>query len=542
MKPRAEPRLSVRCAIYTRKSTEEGLDQAFNSLQAQREACAAYVLSQAGEGWGVLPTRYDDGGCSGGNLDRPALRQLLFDIDAGLVDTIVVYKIDRLTRSLADFAKIVERLDATDTNFVSVTQAFNTTTSMGRLTLNVLLSFAQFEREVTGERIRDKIAASKAKGMWMGGALPLGYDGPTDPMTRALVVNGAEAATVRTIFTRYLELGSVHELRDWLNGQGYKPKQLVSRSGKARGADHFNRGALFHLLRNRVYLGETVHRELVHPGRHAAILDRELFDAVQARLDFQAATHRERPLRVAEALLRGKIFDTDGRPMSPTFSRGKSGRMYRYYVTTDLQQGGSTPPEGVRRLSAPAVEECLAEIVRRLAAHPEMAWSEGAKLIGRVDVHPRLLVLTLKTDCITGRARGIESRLTGEESLTRQAGQVVVEVPACVRRGGKTWIALPNGQTVRPRPINSVLVRALKVGHAALRDAGLSPEARHDAIAVGAAPPSAHNRKLCLLAFLAPDIQSAILNGRQPQNLTLEQLTSEELPLGWAEQRRALGF
>jgi len=227
MKPRAEPRPGVRCAIYTRKSTEEGLDQAFNSLQAQREACSAYVLSQAGEGWGVLPTLYDDGGYSGGNLDRPALRQLLTDIDAGLVDTIVVYKIDRLTRSLADFAKIVERLDAAGANFVSVTQAFNTTTSMGRLTLNVLLSFAQFEREVTGERIRDKIAASKAKGMWMGGGLPLGYDAPTDPMTRALVVNEAEAGTVRTIFTQYLELGSVHTLQQRLNDQGLPRISLI---------------------------------------------------------------------------------------------------------------------------------------------------------------------------------------------------------------------------------------------------------------------------------------------------------------------------
>ena len=542
MKPRAEPRPATRCAIYTRKSTEEGLDQAFNSLQAQREACEAYVLSQAGEGWGALPTLYDDGGYSGGNVDRPALRQLLADIDTGLIDTVVVYKIDRLTRSLTDFAKIVERLDASGANFVSVTQAFNTTTSMGRLTLNVLLSFAQFEREVTGERIRDKIAASKAKGMWMGGSLPLGYDLPTDPMTRALVVNEAEAGTVRAIFAQYLELGSVHRLQAWLNAEGFRPKQQISRTGRARGAANFNRGALFHLLRNRVYLGEIVHRDAVHPGRHLSIVERDLFEAVQARLDSQAVVHRDRPLRVAEALLRGKIFDADGRVMSPTFSRGESGRTYRYYVTADLQQGGSASADVIQRLSANAVEEFLTTVIRRLLARPELGWVEAARLISRLDVYSGSLRITLEAGHIAGGARSIEGRLSEDESLSRSADQVIVDVPACVRRGGRTWIATPSGRTHRLRPINRVLVRALKVGHAALKTAGLPLEAKTEALIEGTAPPNAHDRKLCLLAFLAPDIQSAILDGRQPANLTLEQLTSEDLPLDWAAQRRALGF
>ncbi|MEP6968616.1 MAG: recombinase family protein, partial [Pseudomonadota bacterium] len=247
---------ALRCAIYTRKSSEEGLEQGFNSLHAQREACEAYVLSQAGEGWNAIATAYDDGGFSGGSMDRPGLRKLLEDIDRGRIDVVVVYKVDRLTRSLADFAKIVEAFDAKGVSFVSVTQAFNTTNSMGRLTLNVLLSFAQFEREVTGERIRDKLAASKKKGMWMGGVPPLGYDRPTDQLTRALVVNPVEADLVRLIFRRYLELGSVHALQRSLEAEGLRSKFWTTTKGVTKGGLAFNRGALFHLLKNRIYIGE----------------------------------------------------------------------------------------------------------------------------------------------------------------------------------------------------------------------------------------------------------------------------------------------
>jgi site-specific DNA recombinase len=250
---------AIRCAIYTRKSSDEGLDQAFNSLDAQREAGEAYVTSQTCEGWKIIATRYDDGGHSGGTMERPGLQRLLADVEHGRIDVVVVYKIDRLTRSLADFARIVERFDAQSVSFVSVTQAFNTTSSMGRLTLNVLLSFAQFEREVTGERIRDKIAASKAKGMWMGGNLPLGYDLPA-PGTRTLQVNEAEAVTVRQIFARYLELGSVHRLQRDLAEQAVCSKQRVTGTGKTIGGKPMNRGALFHLLRNRIYLGQIVHK------------------------------------------------------------------------------------------------------------------------------------------------------------------------------------------------------------------------------------------------------------------------------------------
>ena len=320
-----------RCAIYTRKSSEEGLEQGFNSLNAQREACEAFVLSQSGEGWTALPGLYDDGGYSGGSMERPGLQRLLADIRAGRVDVVVVYKIDRLTRALADFARIVETFDAHDVSFVSVTQSFNTTSSMGRLTLNVLLSFAQFEREVTGERIRDKIAASKAKGMWMGGLAPLGYDLPTAG-SRSLVVNDVEAETVRRLFRRYLELGSVYKLIAELDEQGVRSKQRITAKGRFVGGTPFSRGAMFHLLQNRVYVGEIVHKQNRFDGQHDAIVQRSLFDDAQALL----ASHRRTRTAQRRAIspLAGKLFDAVGRRMSPTHSRGARGSIYRYYVSS----------------------------------------------------------------------------------------------------------------------------------------------------------------------------------------------------------------
>ena len=328
-----------RCAIYTRKSSDEGLDQAFNSLDAQREAGEAYVKSQASEGWKLIPVLYDDGGFSGGSMERPALRRLLDDVEAGRIDVVVVYKIDRLTRSLADFARIVETFDARSVSFVSVTQAFNTTSSMGRLTLNVLLSFAQFEREVTGERIRDKIAASKAKGMWMGGVPPLGYDMP-EAGSRTLRVNEAEAEFVRTIYERYLTIGSVHRLAEALRAEGIFSKRHVTASGRVMGGVLFGRGALFHLLRNRTYLGQIVHKELVHQGEHQPIIDAELFERVQQHLTANRVTSSAVAKRRTErAALTGKLFNARGEPMSPAHSRGSSGRLYRYYVSASVQRG-----------------------------------------------------------------------------------------------------------------------------------------------------------------------------------------------------------
>src|SRR6266571_3459769 len=323
----ADGRKMLRCAVYTRKSSEHGLEQDFNSLDAQREAAEAYIKSQAHEGWKLIKTHYADGGLSGGTLERPALQALLGDIRARKIDVVVVYKVDRLTRSLADFAKLVELFEAHGVSFVSVTQQFNTTTSMGRLTLNVLLSFAQFEREIAGERIRDKFAASRRKGMWMGGTIPLGYD----VKDRKLIVNVTEAETVRLIFERYLALGCVSKLRVDLDQKGIRSKQRILTSGRVLGGCCFDRGALYHLLRNRIYRGEVVHKGVAYPGEHEPIVDEELWNAVQARLSANLTERRQ--ARIASgALLAGLIFDDRSHRMSPTYTMRRRNR-YRYYVS-----------------------------------------------------------------------------------------------------------------------------------------------------------------------------------------------------------------
>ena len=352
----------VRCAIYTRKSSEEGLEQSFNSLDAQREACEAYITSQKSEGWIVLPQMYDDGGISGGTMDRPALQRLLADVAARRVDTVVVYKVDRLTRALGDFAKIVEVFDAANVSFVSVTQSFNTTTSMGRLTLNMLLSFAQFEREVTGERIRDKIAASKAKGMWMGGRPPLGYE----VRDRKLEIVPDEAETVRHIFTRYAALGSVLDLRDELTAAGITSKRHVSVNGNVTGGGPLERGALHHLLQNRLYRGEIDHKGTIHPGQHEAIVDEALWNEVQAALSEKRVERAVRSDAASPSLLAGLLRDEDGIRLTPTHAN-KKGRRYRYYVSHDLiagrkeqsNAGGSEAPRrrgSARRIPANDLE------------------------------------------------------------------------------------------------------------------------------------------------------------------------------------------
>ncbi|UYV35753.1 recombinase family protein [Rhodobacteraceae bacterium D3-12] len=278
----------IRCAIYTRKSSDEGLDQGFNSLDAQNEACAAFIASQRHEGWVAGKSRYDDGGISGGTLDRPGLQRLLADIDAGLVQMVVVYKIDRLTRSLADFAKLVERFDAAGCSFVSVTQAFNTASSMGRLTLNVLLSFAQFEREVTAERIRDKIAASKKKGLWMGGVPPLGYDPHPDTETRSLVVNAKEAETVRMIFGLYDDLGCLNAVMRRANETDLRSKLHRFKSGRVQGGKPFSRGQIYALLRNPIYIGKIRHKTKIWDGQHEPIIGIEHWDRIVANYNLPA--------------------------------------------------------------------------------------------------------------------------------------------------------------------------------------------------------------------------------------------------------------
>jgi site-specific DNA recombinase len=368
----ANERKFLRCAVYTRKSSEHGLEQDFNSLDAQREAAEAYIKSQAHEGWRLLKTCYDDGGLSGGTLERPALQTLLADIRARKVDVVVVYKVDRLTRSLADFAKLVEVFEAHGVSFVAVTQQFNTTSSMGRLTLNVLLSFAQFERELAGERIRDKFAASRRKGIWMGGTVPLGYE----VTARKLVINAEEAERVRAIFERYLALGCVSKLHEDLEQRGIRSKQRVLASGRVLGGGSFGRGALYHLLQSRIYLGEVVHKGISYPGEHERIIDDELWSAVEARLLANRGARRRSRLETG-SLVTGLIFDHRGNLMSPSYSV-RRGKRYRYYVSRGLVRGARKEDAGSYcRVGAEDLERQVVEVLAQQLSRPELL-SEAA--------------------------------------------------------------------------------------------------------------------------------------------------------------------
>src|SRR5882757_5189449 len=357
--PMANDAKVLRCAIYTRKSTEHGLEQEFNSLDAQREACQAYIKSQSFQGWKTLPQQYNDPAYSGGNLDRPALKRLLADIEAGKVDVIVVYKIDRLTLSLADFAKLVEAFDAKSVSFVAVTQQFNTTTSMGRLTLNVLLSFAQFERELSSERVRDKIAGSRRKGKWTGGTVPLGYDA----RDKKLVINKAEAETVRTIFRRYLELRSFSKLVADLDRRGIVTKRRNTKVAKFNGAIPFTYGPLAYFLKNRVYLGEVHHGGKWFEGEHKAIVDRATFDRVQKLLATKSNGRKAKRSK-SGALLMGKLYDDRGNLMSPSYST-KNGVRYRFYVSRALLKGRKADAGSTARVSATAIEAAITDFIRR---------------------------------------------------------------------------------------------------------------------------------------------------------------------------------
>lgn len=518
---------TVRCAIYTRKSSDEGLDQAFNSLDAQRAAGEAYITSQAGEGWAIIPTAYDDGGYSGGTMERPGLKALLADIEAGRIDVVVVYKIDRLTRSLTDFSRIIETFDKAGTSFVSVTQSFNTTDSMGRLMLNVLLSFAQFEREVTGERIRDKIAASKAKGMWMGGNHPLGYDLPAAG-TRTLLVNEKEAWIVRHMFNRYLEVGSVHALQRELGEQGLVSKLRTFSTGRTSGGQPFSRGALFHLLRNQIYLGKIVHKDQVFEGAHDEIVDPDLFNRVRARLDAQvrrrSASVKQRPQK---APLTGKLFDAAGEPMSPAASRGKSGRTYRYYVSASLQQGlRSVDPSIVQRLSATDIERTVADAVRRWHVRIDDPFAA----VQRSHLCDRGLQLTLKA----AHCSNVVIRLADNELiLDRTPNYLTILLPIIFPARGGRHLVVP--AQARPPQQDRVLIAALRKAHAMIAaDRGLPT--------METAPTSPYDRNILRLAFLAPDIQQAILDGRQPHHLNLETIKNTPLPLSWSQQREMLQF
>lgn len=526
-----------RCAIYTRKSTEEGLEQAFNSLDAQREACEAYILSQAGEGWTLVPEQYDDGGWSGGNMDRPALKALLADIAKGRVDIVVVYKVDRLTRSLMDFARIVETFDKNNASFVSVTQAFNTTNSMGRLTLNVLLSFAQFEREVTGERIRDKIAASRAKGIFMGGYIPLGYD----LGERKLEVNAEEAAIVRAMFCRYLELKSIPALTAELAEQGIRSKRWTSRAGIVHGGLPMRVGAVTLILNNRTYRGEAVHKGKAYAGEHAAIVSDELFAAVQTQLQANRVTRSQRKTKTAGSPLTGKLYDSDGAPMRVRFCCGRGRRIYRYYVSECLLSRTAHQPSNHvgQRLSAARVERVLSDALGGLLASYNM--QDKFALVERVTLAGNRLAILVDLTKLPAHASQ-DLLLSNAEQLDPRARieadqlQLSIVLPPD-RRGRST--RSPDAAMLRADD-KAALAALVRIGHKRLLEIYASPlkPQTHSRMR---APASVWIRQRATFGLLAPDIQKALLTGIAPAHVTLDWVLTKEWPVCWEAQRRMLG-
>jgi site-specific DNA recombinase len=563
--PRADPSRK-RCAVYTRKSSEEGLEQEFNSLAAQREACEAFICSQRNEGWVLARTRYDDGGFSGGNLERPGLHGLLADIRAGRIDTVVVYKVDRLTRSLADFARLVEIFDAQGASFVSVTQQFNTTSSMGRLTLNVLLSFAQFEREVTGERIRDKIAASKKKGMWMGGNVPLGYDASE----RTLVLNPAEAETVRRIFDLYRKLGCVRRVKEEADRLGLRTKCSTTADGTKRGGRPFSRGHLYGLLSNPIYTGQIAHKGELYPGQHPALIENETWTAVRNQLAANTSDHRHRAKAAEPSLLAGLLVDARGERLIPSHAI-KKGRRYRYYVSAALITEAGTDRAQGWRIVAREIEEPVVRILiegltspaklverfdtantasdqirkmlgraARLAAALSDSLGERAtlvrELVEKVVVDDQSLTIKLRCGPLLGGGVPSSASEDGRDNAVELAAAIAFK-----RRGAETKLVLPGlaQQNDRSRR-DPALIKAIARGRtwfeelATGRARSLQELAERDGIT------RRYIRRLVGLAFLSPHLVEAILRGRQPVELTATRLTEIDLPLDWTEQRRLL--
>ena len=531
-----DDRKTFRCAIYTRKSSEHGLEQDFNSLDAQREAAEAYIKSQAHEGWRLIRANYDDGGLSGGTMERPALQMLLADVQAGKIDIVVVYKVDRLTRSLADFAKLVELFEAHRVSFVSVTQQFNTTTSMGRLTLNVLLSFAQFEREVAGERIRDKFAASRRKGMWMGGTVPLGYD----VKGRKLVINASEAKTVRLIYRRYLAAGSVHRLRGELERLGIRSKKRVLTSGRIQGGGSFDRGALYHLLRNRLYRGEVVHKGIAYPGQHEAIVEEELWQAVQQLLS-NNLVQRRRSRTESGAILSGLIFDDRGNRMTPAYT-SRRGVRYRYYTSRALLRGDPKQAGSRPRVSADNIEPLIVNAVRH-QLHPDA--TEPAAAPGTWNQETRILVRQAVTRLVV-QCDAVEITLKKEAEITLDefdsaqtaAPILTVRLPSDTS-SARREIIVP-GPHSEKRHVDEALILALARARSWLRGLTEGDYADTAEIAQRFKLNEAHVRRLTRFAFLAPDIVEAIVEGRQRRSLTVK-LLLRGIPLIWDDQRRIFG-
>jgi site-specific DNA recombinase len=516
--PETQTRKPMRCAIYTRKSTEHNLDLEFNSLHAQREACEAYIKSQAHEGWRLIPGHYDDGAFSGASLDRPAPCNSYSPVRAGQVDVIVVYKVDRLTRSLADFAKLVELFDQHAVSFVSVTQSFNTTNSMGRLTLNVLLSFAQFEREVIGERVRDKIAASKAKGLWVGGSIPLGYE----TKDKRLLIVPEEAETVRLIFRRYLELGSIGDLVEDLDNRGIRTRKQRLSNDKIRGGIRFTVGPLSHLLRNRFYLGEVVYRGKVYIGEHAPIIDRELFDAVQAKLASNTNL-RALKLKASPSILAGLIFDDRGNPMSPTHTN-KKGARYRYYVSQAVLQKLDKAAGSVTRVNAADIETLVTLAVR---SRQPAEQSEGDQKLSDSELIARFV------EKVVIKPKAIEVSLKG----TGQSISSVLGVPwtSPVTVATKGILGLPSTNTLPASRDREVLLAAIAKARIWIEEMCAGRTSSFAEIAKREGKCERHIRLLARLAFVAPFLVTDLLKGSAPANGVTK--AARKLSFSWSLQQ-----
>ena len=561
---------SIRCAIYTRKSSEEGLEQSFNSLDAQREACQAYILSQRQEGWRAVDAHYDDGGYSGGSMERPGLKRLLADIEARKIDTVVVYKVDRLTRSLADFAKIIEAFDAHAVSFVSITQQFNTTSSMGRLTLNVLLSFAQFEREVTGERIRDKIAASKRKGMWMGGVVPLGYD----LKDRHLILNEKEAEHVREIFRLYLEFGCVKKLKAHLDQRGVKSKIRVSRSGRSSGGAAYSRGALYKILQNRIYLGEIPHKGQSYPGEHAAIIDRELWEGVRTLMSENVRARRHGTNTKAPSLLRGLLYDVDGNRFTPSHAV-KRGKRYRYYISQRVIKNAASASTQPGRIPARELEKLVLNELKSFFSSADQVVSALAHADDDLGITKTLIAsaaqYTMRLDgnspsaisemletvvrCILVHQKSVEIQLDRAKLRTQLLGTdgpnlqtqatmndpcqppIALSIKTKLKRcGGEMRLIIPSPSVDRaPNTAVPALIKAISRAHEWVRLIVAGEYKDQRAIAAATGLNERYVSRIIQSAFLAPQIVAAIVKGRQAPEMTLATLL-DEVPLSWAEQ------
>lgn len=570
-------RAIIPCAIYTRKSSDAGLEQDFNSLDAQYEACAAYIASQKAEGWRQTPKRYDDGGVSGGTMERSGLQQLLADIDAGLVRMVVVYKIDRFTRSLADFARLVERMDAAGCSFVSVTQSFNTSTSMGRLTLNVLLSFAQFEREVTAERIRDKIAASKAKGMWMGGLAPLGYDPNHDPTLRELVVNRHEAATVKTLFDLYNRHGCLRHVQDDAARAGIVSKERQFASGRTCGGKPLSRGQIHYLLRNPIYLGKIRHKKAIYNGRHDPIISQKLFDDVQGKLIAASKRHRNTGADHAIAndpdpqmsqtitsmsskltdhsWLKGRLFDETGDRLTPTHTV-KDATKHGYYVSSRAMLGNKIDKASVWRLPAKQLHRVIASAV---ASH---LLDHAKRLtVGRGNDINLLQTLSKRAEVIANGIVDHEQKcaslvqcvvlLSGQMQITLSLKQLSAELdvlPETINPDSASWSAPFD---IRRRGVETriiagsiaqepdqAMIKALARAHnwldQVIDGTSIATIARQNNVT------ESYVRTRLRPAYLSSELQQAILDGDQPVELTLDRILRTNLPLDWAEHYKAL--